>query len=762
MKFVKKYLNTKLTAEEAAKIINQSIQEVDTVTFSGVKATGVVSVKIVDIQKHPNADKLNIISVDDGESITDIVTGAPNIEIGIIIALAKPGAKICAVDHKDPNFDLSNVGMMEIKTANLRGIDSPGMVCGPDELGISDKVANGLYIFPENTPLGKPVNELIPSTEIIETDDKGTAHRPDLLSYKGIELELNAVQGIKLDRNPEMTSANVINKTLTVSHQNSDLATCFCVARISGLKNISTPKTISNFLEDNGVKLINYPTDLTNYFMLLEGVPTHAFNANVISNHKIEIRYAHKDESISVLNGQNYQLDSNDVVIADSKSALDIAGIIGGITSSTTIDTDTIILTAAAWNPVNVRNTSRRLSLRTEASARFERGLSSRMVINTFNRIVGEFISNNVKIEYLNIIDLENESKKEISLTEKSVQDLLGVDIDMVHINRYLDLLGYSANGNKFTVPFWRKDINITSDAIEDIARLHGYDKIPTHIPNLTSNNAVVSDVIAFCENLRQICHHFAYEVKTSIFSSNHDNDSFEVSNPIGDKKYIKETNLDAIKSAAQNFIYHGSILFTIFEICNIYKNSDKGINENRVISFASSLDAEEFKSELAVCFHQLKIDFTKVRFVSNASDNLIKFNNKIIGKYTINKIRNTNVICAELIIKPLLDIAPAKIEYKTYSTYPTVKRDLAFVINKNILLGDVSDFIESQSEIIVSIELFDKFSDAKFGDNNQSLAFHLTFQSPNKTLKDDEINAIMHQIEQNLVKKYSVIIREE
>lgn len=762
MKFVKKYLNTKLTAAEAAKIINQSIQEVDSVSYSGVKATGVISVKIVDIQKHPNADKLHIISVDDGESITDIVTGAPNIEIGIIIALAKPGAKICAVDHKDPNFDLSNVEMMEIKTVNLRGIDSPGMVCGPDELGISDKVTNGLYIFPDGTPLGKPVNELIPSLEIIETDDKGTAHRPDLLSYKGMELELNAVQGIKLDRNLEKTNANVINKTLAVSHQNSDLATCFCVAQISGLKKISTPKTISDFLEDNGVKLINYATDVTNYFMLLEGVPTHAFDAKAVGDSKIGIRYASENESISVLNGQSYKLNTDDIVIADSKGALDIAGIIGGTTSSTTVDTDTIILTAAAWNPVNVRNTSRRLSLRTEASARFERGLSAQIVINTFNRIVEEFKSNKVKIEYFNIIYLENESKKEISLTEKSVKDLLGVDIDITQINHYLNLLAYSADGNKFTAPFWRKDINIAPDVIEDIARLHGYDKIPSLIPNLTYNNAVDSDIFAFCEKLRQMCHHFAYEVKTSIFSSKHDEKSFEVANPIGDKKYIKETNLDAIQSAAQNFIYRGSLLFTVFEICNVYQISEKGINENRVLSFASSLDIDDFKSELATCLHQFKIDYGKVRFASIETENLIKYKNNIIGKFTINKIRNTNVICTELNVKSLFDIVPVKIEYKTYSTYPTVKRDLAFVIDKKILLGDISDFIELQSELIVSIELFDKFSDAKFGDNKQSLAFHLTFQAKNSTLKDDEVNQIMRQIEKDLVNKYSVIIREE
>jgi phenylalanyl-tRNA synthetase beta chain len=761
MKFVKKYLNTKLAAAEAAAIINQSVQEVDAVISTGVKASGVITVKIIDIQKHPNADKLRIITVDDGQTLTDIATGAPNIEVGQIIALAKPGAKILAVDHYNPNFDINQAEFMEIKTVNLRGVDSPGMVCGPDELGISNSVTSGLYIFPQNTPLGKKVEDVIPTTEIIETDDKGTAHRPDLLSYKGIELELSAAQNIKIEPKNYPVPENKLDGNMMVDKLDLQLAACFCIAKIEGVKGIETPAEIKQFLLDNNVKLINFSTDLTNYIMLLEGVPTHAFDESYAANN-LSIRYAKKDELITVLNGQTYKLEGADIVIANKDKAMDIAGIIGGAESATNNTTNSIILTAAAWNPISVRKTSRRLSVRTEASARFERGLPPQFVTNSFISLVELFTANGAKLTYFNILSDKTPKDDSYTITPDLVFSILGIRLEQSQINRYLELLGYNIAKNNCVPPYWRKDINCISDIIEDVARLHGYNNVPMVIPNLINNSAIDSPTYTFAENLRKFAALSAYEVKTSIFSNINSAKSFEVKNPIGNNKYIKEDNLQAIKLAAQNFIHRGVEIFSLFEITNVYSKDENKSNELKVFSYASSLKIEDAKSELATIFHLLKINITKVKFDELNGEGLISFDSTVIGKFLNHKIRQTEIVIIELELEKLRKIANNKPEYHHYSQYPKIKRDIAFIAENTIKLGDLANFIKLKSELITSVELFDQFSDIKFGARKQSLAFHITFQSDSGTLTDAQINEIMAKIEQNLTQEYKVKIREE
>jgi phenylalanyl-tRNA synthetase beta chain len=761
MKFVKKYLNTKLSAAEAATIINQSVQEVDAVTTTGVKASGVITVKIADIQKHPNADKLRIITVDDGNALTDIVTGAPNVEVGQIIALAKPGAKILGIDHHNPNFDISKAETMDIKTVNLRGIDSPGMVCGPDELGISKNITSGLYIFSENTPLGKPVEEIIPTSEIIETDDKGTAHRPDLLSYKGIELELNAAQGIKTNVSQHKIPKSILNKGLSVIHNDFNLAGCFCVAKLEGLHKLETPTNIQEFLTDNNVKIINLATDLTNYIMLLEGVPTHAFDAKEVGQ-EISIRKVNETEDISVLNGQTYKLNNSDIVIASKTTALDIAGIIGGVKSATKPDTDSIILTAAAWNPISVRKTSRRLGIRTDASARFERGLTPQFVTNAFLGLVELFTANGAKLSYFNIISDKTPANSTFAITPDLVASILGINLEQSQINHYLSLLGYKIYSSKCNPPYWRKDINCTSDIVEDIARLHGYNNVPMVIPNLINNSAVDSPTYAFTLQVRKFASVSAYEVKSSIFSDKHSDNSFEVANPIGNNKFIKEDNILAIKLSAQNFIHRGIDTFSLFEITNVYSKQNSKVKELKVLSYASTLKMEHLKSEIATILHQLKIDITKITFDEVNGDGLITVEKDLIGKFSLHKLRQTDVIILELELEKLQKLATLKPEYHHYSQFPKVKRDIAFIAETNIKLGELANFIKSKSELILSIELFDQFSDIKFGSSKQSLAFHLTFQSMDTTLTDVQINEIMSKIENDLTQEYKVKIREE
>lgn len=763
MKFVYKYLNCIKTVGESASILNQSVQEVDSFSIAGVKAKGVITAKIVDVQKHPNADKLKIITLDCGEKVVDVVTGAPNVEIEQIIAYAPPGAYIMNVDRSNIHADLASAQLIKIGIVNLRGIESHGMVCGADELGTSDSVSSELYLFPSNTKIGQPVEEIIPTSEVIETDDKGTAHRPDLLCYKGIETELSASTGICNLWKVSTESDPINSNTIKVNTYDRNLASIFCVAHVNGLENAVTPAFIKEFLQDNKVKLINFPTDITNYVMLTDGVPTHAFDYSSIRGNLLSLRLSKSSESIKASNNQTYKLTDEDVVIADENNPLDIAGIIGGYENATKNSSSDVVLTAASWNPVYVRKTSRRHNIRTEASARFERKLENNFVKNGFFKAL-DLITKYGKgeIRHLEIVDKDNFNDAIIKFNRDDVNKLSGIIFNQEQIDKYLSLLGYVIKDQGVVKPWWRKDVRSKADVIEDIVRLYGYDNVPLNIPSLSENNAVSNFPYQFVHDLETYSSAYFYQVKSSAMVKIGSTNSVEIANPIGDKTFMRTNLFESAELMATNFIHRGKDLFGLFEISNVYYLNNDRVDQKQEVIYAISDNLEVAKSKIGVILHKLKININNISFNENVDETIISSNDENIGQLKLKQIRNQNVFFFIFDLNKLIKIHDNHPIYHHYSQFPVVKRDIAFIVDKKSKMGDVVSAIKKSSDLIISISLFDKYKDDKIGQQNQSLAFHLLFQSTNATLKDAEVNQIMVEIESMLKKEFKVKIREQ
>ncbi|GEM_PF-4418658 len=774
MKFIYEYLDVKApTAEETAQLLTNHVQEVDKVEHHGVAAKGVVTGKVMELKRHPNADRLRIATVDIGKQVLDIITGAPNIAVNQIVAVALPGAQVVGVDHKTDNPVIDRTKLVTIEETVLRGIKSPGMVCGPDELGLSDKATKGLHIFPDNTPLGQPVEKVILSRTIIETDDKGTAHRPDLLSYSGIEQELAAI----LDKPYSRPDPTLPTKKpgIRAVIEASDACSLLLIAKLDHFSTFSSPQWLKDFLTAHDIKVINLPTDATNYVMLKEGGTSHAFGAESIIGNTVKVRLASSEEKISVLNGKTYALKTSDLVIADQKKALDIAGIIGGNETGVKDTTKSIILTAAVFEPSTIRRTGRRLGIRTEALVRRERGQSAAMTINAFNKIV----------EIL---------RKEAGATVTAVDyagnpllDTAEVEFELSHLNRFLgtaltlsatvDILKrlnyqveHAQNTITVTVPWWRNDLRAFEDVAEDIARIYGYSRIAQTVPHL-DNTASSSKLHLVVERLRAAATETMYEVQSSSMVEKGDDSSIEIRNPIGEKRFIRQTLLPGLFKLAEHFAREGYDHYRAFEIGKTYRVEGKNLTEKWRFGAVMLGDIEEAKQVVGTLLHRLHIPIDQIRFdpCPQSEDRAIRydavakifFKDTLLGNICVNTKRNQTYVGFKLYIEPLVELATLDPVFKPYSKFPFVKRDLAFILTKQIALGAVVESIKAHSNLLADVSLFDRFTDRELGENNQSVAFHLTFQSPSRTLTDAEVNEIMQAIERNLKEKFKVKIRE-
>ncbi len=761
MKIIYEHLTVKTsTAEETAKLLTEHVQEVEGISHTGSVATGVVSARITDVQKHPNADRLRIVSVDLGDQMLDIVTGAPNVEIGQIVALALEGAIVRSVDHSviDPGQALANE-YMTIKNSIIRGVESKGMLCGADELGLSDVVSKDLFLFPANTPLGRPLQELMPSKTIIEVDDKGSAHRPDLLSYAGIEQELAAILN-KSYANPITPLPAKMNGDFAIDIA-TPTCTTFMAAVITDLKTFESLQWLQKFLSDHEIKVVNLPTDVTNYIALKEGYPTHAFDADKISGKRITVRAAKDKETVNALNNHTYTLATSDIVLADDSTALDIAGVIGGRETATTAGTKSIVLTGAVLDPKTVRVTSRKFGIRTDAAARFERGVSLQSAINGFSKAVALILElSGGKVTYLDTVGKASFEPKHIKLELSQVSDLLGVQMPRSDVVADLKRFNYNVTDNGDTldlvVPWNRGDVNTPADVIEDIARVYGYNNLPAtltsvHHPHLSD------EIVTLAQRLRQAASATFKEVEVSSMVESAGN-GVEIENFIGNKKYMRTAIAPQLFKIAQANYREGYAGYSCFTIGSVYFDNEKNLPAQPLhIAFAAESDPEKLKKQLGLVLHRLHLDLDAVTFSATGE---MSIDGKSVGLLTIALYKGKTFSMTEISVSELLHFVPERTTFRAYSAYPAVKRDIAFVVEDKAVMIDLVTTMQKSSDLITHVEMFDRFTNNEVGTGKQSLAFHLTFQAMDKTLTDTEVNAIVATIEKSLESKYQARIR--
>jgi len=707
----------------------------------------VVVAKIENIKAHPNADKLQIAEVTDGEDTYTIVCGAKNIKTGMIVPLAKIG---------------THIGDFVISKADLRGILSEGMLCSERELGVGEDNA-GIMLLSEDLVLGKPLNHYIPSETIYELEI--TPNRGDCLSHVGIARELGAIINKNVIKPPielamsgkkatDLLSVEIIDKKLCSQYQ----------ARILDDITIApSPKWLTDRLTLLGLKPINNVVDVTNYIMFDLGQPLHAFDYSQVQGKQILVRRAEKDEKLLTLDEKEAVFSGKELLIADKQGPIAVAGIMGGLNSGISETTKTIVLESAVFDRKSIRKTSKDLLLKSDASYRFERGIDEGGVEYALNKAAklikeiagGSILSGIVK-------DGVSPTKQIMPVDYLNINKILGESLPNDSIDTYLKRVGIEAKDKTALMPLYRHDLEVWQDLAEEVGRIYGYSNIvPQKLPEAKTANDTFYHKKEYLKD--KLCAVGYSEVLSYSFLSGKDveaakldaKDLVEVANPVQpENKFMRNSLIPKLLFAvAKNPSFDSTPLFEIGNIFTGKKESTSlgivcaGKNAKSQIEEASLLISTLLKSEINVTslnrdeLQRFKIKKPEVLYFEvNLTNELPKL------KATESELK--------------LSIKKDVVHYRPVSRYPSITRDLAFVLDKKVKASEVSNDIYEISNNINRVELFDEFASDKLGTNKKNLAFHLYIQDVDKTMNDKEADEIIKNIVKNISKKYDAKLR--
>ncbi len=778
---------SKITAEEIGESLTLHTAELEEILPQSQFFENVFAGKFLEKRKHKNSDKLSVGIFDLGKKIgkKQILYGQVHeIKIGEILPIAI-------------NAKLKS-GIV-VKPSEIRGEKSAGMIVDNSELGLKN---DGLLRFKEKD-IGKSLPEICQefADTLFDIDNKSLTHRPDLMGHRGFGLELSAIFGENLTL-PEPAVA--VPKDLEKLKVEIKTDKCRRFTGIS-LKNIEvkpSPIEIQIRLENLGTKSISNFVDITNLMMLEFGQPMHVFDKDKIIG-SIIIRQAKKGEKIIALDEKEYCLTEKDIVIADEEKVLSIAGIMGGLESSVTKETTSVVFESANFDPVSIRKTSQRLGLRSESSMRFEKSLDPAQCKRTlFVAVERAFeLSKNAKIaSQVGDVWPNPASGKEILLHPKKVRSHSGLDIKDEEIKEKLESINFQVretkNGFKVKIPTNRatKDIAIEEDLIEEVVRLHGFSDIKGTLPTLPITPPrknyqrelewKMKDIISSNGFLEVYNYDF---VNSEDIKFTNNKNYVKIANPLSSEyENLRQTLIsNLVNNLESELKQHGKV--KLFEFGKVYKEIGNVLPEEilKMALFQAKIQGDEdlsffeIKSELEKIFSILKIN-DEIEFRPISEKELkpychpsktaeILYKNDILGIVSVLhpkflKIKGSHVVFAEIDIEKLSKIIKIKaIKYKRLSPYPSVRRDLSIVLTEKSLIAEIEKKAFLVAPDLKEIELFDEYRDEKkLGKNLKNLAFHLEFKSDNKTLEEDEIDTNFNAIVEILDDKFGAKLRLE
>jgi len=753
------------------------------IVSGGINWTGVITAKVLDKQKHPNADKLSICKVYDGTKNYEIVCGAKNVAAGQTIPLALIGAKL--------------PGDFVIKASKIRGVSSEGMICSEEELGLKEH-SDGIMVLDENIPLGKKLEDVLNNIDTI-LEIEITTNRGDCLSHWGVAREI-ASKLQKIPTLPQIKTTKFIEKNL-VDVQAKDLCSRYIGCYIKGVKIAPSPKWMQDRLESCGIKSINNVVDITNYILLELGQPLHAFDASTISNGKIIVRRANDKEQIKTLDGKVHELDNNMLLIADSSKPLALAGVMGGEFSSIQDTTTDIFLESAVFYPGNIRKTARKLNISTDASYRYERGTSwevaemaSWRAVNLICELAGG------RLEYREDVNSPKNKKVEIKLRVEKVTSLLGYEIDEKTIANILRFLGIeissvTQNVLMATIPSWRNDISEEVDLIEEIARIDGYEKIPVK----TDGTSVVDekDNMAFDKFLRQITDNLVglgfCEALNYSFAEIKDLDKlylnyyYKIANPISKENEVLRPSL--LVSLLKNFYFNlgqGTSDIKLFEIGKVFDN--KGERNMLGILMSGSVwqpwwkwteqkinPVFDFYFASGIIKNILPNDFIVMenknpnKYYHPGKTAAIVYRGKPVGSFGVLRPDivedfSNEVVYMELSVDDITITSSYKnSNYKPVTKYPVVKRDISIVCDRKIEFAKIEKVIKKVSKdngLLKDFAVFSIYESEKLGADKISYSLRLFYKHNDRTLKDEEVNTDMQFLLDKLNSELKITLR--
>ena len=795
LSWLKELVDFDVPVEELAHRLTMAGLEVgDVITVGGWVNCSVGFVEKV--ERHPNADRLVLCTVDIGkETPHRVVCGAPNVAQGQKIAFAQVGARL---------VDARSGKLSALKAAKIRGVDSRGMVCSERELGLGDD-HDGILVLPTDAPIGMALDDYLGDVIL---DLEPTPNRSDWLSVLGVAYEVAALTGSQV-RQPEAIypeEGQEIRTLLSVGIRDADLCPRYTASLIRGIVVGPSPRWLQKRLEQCDVRPINNMVDVTNYVMLEYGQPLHAFDYETLLRQRIHVRRAYTGETMTTLDEVQIPLSSDHLVIADDRDARALGGVIGGLDSGITEATTDVVLESASFDPSNNRRTAQDFSLRTEATLRFEKGLrpdlpplALRRATQLIQQVAGGTVAKG-------IIDVypEREKPGAMLLTSQRMKQVLGMEHSMEQAKSVLVSLGFSAVSEgdealRVSAPPWRSDITIEDDLVEEVARIVGYDSIPTQMLSTTIPHHEGQDLRAFREKVRDLLVRQGLQETISYSAvgldllrkariTDDDTGLLAVANPMSrDFKYMRPTLRASLMNTLSYNVARDARSLAIFEIGRVYLKQGKALPREPEIAagllfgqrtgegWLSAQGGYDFYDAKGIVESLLGRLGAEGEFSPHGDDFLhpgksasVSVNGTVVGSLgevhplvvEAFELDGEVVVFFELDLNCLFDALPqARQSVKSLARFPASLRDISILVDRDIPAARVQRIIEGQP-LVEQTVLFDVYEGEEAPPGKVSLAYRIQLRASDRTLSSRDLNRTLARIVSVLEREVGAVLR--
>ena len=795
LSWLRQYVDVDLPAQDLAHRLTMAGIEVGEVEIIGGWSEVFVG-QVTAVRPHPNADRLRLCVVSTGSEELEVVCGAPNVAAGQNICFAKVGANI---------YNTHTERHEVLEAAKIRGVESRGMICSAVELGLGDD-HSGIIELPEDAPVGALLIDYLGDTVL---DLELTPNRLDCLSVLGVAHEVAALTG-KTVKEPETNYKEAgapITEQIYISVESPELCRRYTASLLQGVKIGPSPQWLQDRLTRAGLRPINNVVDVTNFVMLEYNQPLHSFDYDLIKDATVIVRRARPDEILTTLDGVERKLTVENLVIADANDAIGLGGVIGGANSEISVNTVNVLLESATFDGANNRETAQTLELRTEATLRFEKGLRPELAPIALRRATGliqEVAGGTVAPGIVDVLSDEGADAPVVPLTGEKIRRMLGMEVDQKRVQETLDALGFtweSAGESelKVTVPYWRNDVNIEEDLVEEVVRTIGYDLVPTTmlsspipfqqpVPVMGLRDQI-KDLLA-SEGIQEVINYplVTLQQLDQVEQLDPANLPMRVTNPMSaDREYLRTTlraSLLATLAANQS---HGSGPFRLFEAGRVFWPKEGDLPDEREtvagvlaglrhepswLEDDSLLDFYDAKGVVELVLNRLGVSETY-----EPSDDpsfhpgrcaVIKVADAVIGvvgevhPVVMDRLglESPQVAAFELYLGPILAALPAgQQQFEPLPRYPSATRDLALVMPIDVDAGQVTRLILCHRGVDRA-DLFDIYAGENIAEGTKSLAFHVYFQARDRTLTNEEVNRSLDGLLRTLERELKVTLR--
>ena len=795
LSWLRQYVDVDLPAQDLAHRLTMAGIEVGEVEVIGGWSEVFVG-QVTGVRPHPNADRLRLCVVSTGSEELEVVCGAPNVAAGQNICFAKVGANI---------YNTHTERHEVLEAAKIRGVESRGMICSAVELGLGDD-HSGIIELPEDAPVGALLVDYLGDTVL---DLELTPNRLDCLSVLGVAHEVAALTG-KTVKEPETNYKEAgapITEQIYISVESPELCRRYTASLLQGVKIGPSPQWLQDRLTRAGLRPINNVVDVTNFVMLEYNQPLHSFDYDLIKDATVIVRRARPDEMLTTLDGVERKLTVENLVIADADDAIGLGGVIGGANSEISVNTVNVLLESATFDGANNRETAQTLELRTEATLRFEKGLRPELAPIALRRATGliqEVAGGTVAPGIVDVLSDEGADAPVVPLTGEKIRRMLGMEVDQKRVQETLDALGFtweSAGESelKVTVPYWRNDVNIEEDLVEEVVRTIGYDLVPTTmlsspipfqqpVPVMGLRDQI-KDLLA-SEGIQEVINYplVTLQQLDQVEQLDPANLPMRVTNPMSaDREYLRTTlraSLLATLAANQS---HGSGPFRLFEAGRVFWPREGDLPDEREtvagvlaglrhepswLEDDSLLDFYDAKGVVELVLNRLGVSATY-----EPSDDpsfhpgrcaVIKVADAVIGvvgevhPVVMDRLglESPQVAAFELYLGPILAALPAgQQQFEPLPRYPSATRDLALVMPTDVDAGQVTRLI-LRHRGVDRADLFDIYAGENIAEGTKSLAFHVYFQARDRTLTNEEVNRSLDGLLRTLERELKVTLR--